>query len=303
MTHNLDISSYTLDEVLQLFDLDYNLTEEKMKHAKHKVLMIHPDKSKLDTKYFIFYKKAYDIVLNIYREQAKYRKNPDTNNTSIGARNHESHQDDTITKQVQNVIGSMGHDKFQDNFNRIYEEKAMKRVDETRYKWFQETNEYQVDGQVNSKNMGDMMNQVRKKQSNSLIQYNGVQEMRSNIGGTNYYDDDDEQLSTRYIECDPFSKLKFDDVRKVHKDQTVFSVSENDYRGQQYKNVQEYQMARDRGMGDMMSKSESERLLNDKLKREQMEIMKRQYRDQMIRDKNEQMQEQVRGTFLRLANK
>jgi len=303
MTHNLDISSYTLDEVLQLFDLDYNLTEEKMKHAKHKVLMIHPDKSKLDAKYFIFYKKAYDIVLNMYREQAKYHKNPDTNNTSIGARNHESHQDDTMTKQVQNVISSMGHDKFQDNFNRIYEEKAMKRVDETRYKWFQETNEYQVDGQVNSKNMGDMMNQVRKKQSNSLIQYNGVQEMRSNIGGTNYYDDEDEQLSTRYIECDPFSKLKFDDVRKVHKDQTVFSVSENDYRGQQYKNVQEYQMARDRGMGDMMSKSESERLLNDKLKREQMEIMKRQYRDQMIRDKNEQMQEQVRGTFLRLANK
>ena len=306
MTHNLDITSYTLDEIFQLFDLDYQLTAEKLKHAKQKVLMTHPDKSKLDPKYFIFYKKAYDIILNMYKEQTKYNQSSNGGgNISIGTQQQERQekQDEYISKQIKNAMGTMGQEKFHDQFNRIYEEKAMKKIDESRYKWFQESNEYYVDGQVNAKNMGDMMNQVRKKQSNELIHYNGVREIRTGyMGGSNYYDDDDDELATKYVECDPFSKLKFDDVRKVHKDQTVFSISEADYQGQKYKNIQEYQMARERNMGNTISKAESERMLQEKHKQEQIELMKRQYRNQMIRAQNEQMQEQVRGTFLRLGN-
>ena len=39
-THNLDINNYSLDEIFSLFDLNYNLTEESMRAAKMKVLMI-----------------------------------------------------------------------------------------------------------------------------------------------------------------------------------------------------------------------------------------------------------------------
>ena len=54
--HNLDINTYNLDEILGLFDLPYQLTQDNMKRAKKKVLMLHPDKSRLDAKYFLFYK-------------------------------------------------------------------------------------------------------------------------------------------------------------------------------------------------------------------------------------------------------
>ena len=57
-THNLNIQEYSLDEVLGLFDLhDYNLTIDHLKKAKRKVVMLHPDKSRLDAKYFLFYQK------------------------------------------------------------------------------------------------------------------------------------------------------------------------------------------------------------------------------------------------------
>jgi len=61
--HNLDVSMYSLDELLGLFDLNYDITMDGIKKAKHKVLMLHPDKSRLPPEYFIFYKKAFEVVV------------------------------------------------------------------------------------------------------------------------------------------------------------------------------------------------------------------------------------------------
>ena len=69
--YNLDIHMYSLQELLGLFDLTYSITLEDMKRAKKKVLMTHPDKSKLEPKYFLFYKKAFDIVVKFYENQNK----------------------------------------------------------------------------------------------------------------------------------------------------------------------------------------------------------------------------------------
>ena len=72
--HNLNIHSYSLEEILNLFDLSYELDIEGLKRAKKKVLMIHPDKSKLEPKYFIFYKKAYEIVYSFYEQRMRENK-------------------------------------------------------------------------------------------------------------------------------------------------------------------------------------------------------------------------------------
>ena len=56
--HNLNIHMYTLDDLLGLFDLTTRISLEDLKRAKKKVLMLHPDKSKLSSEYFLFYKKA-----------------------------------------------------------------------------------------------------------------------------------------------------------------------------------------------------------------------------------------------------
>jgi hypothetical protein len=60
---------YSLDEVLGLFELNYQISLEDLKRAKKKVLMLHPDKSKLSAEYFLFYKKAFEIVVKFYDNQ------------------------------------------------------------------------------------------------------------------------------------------------------------------------------------------------------------------------------------------
>jgi hypothetical protein len=106
-THNLDINKYTLEEIFGLFDLDYNLTEQTMRAAKMKVLMIHPDKSRLPANYFHFYKQAYEIVLNIYKQKNRGSANQ-ASNTGIGNNNADSQQID-VSKKVSSQKLSLIH--------------------------------------------------------------------------------------------------------------------------------------------------------------------------------------------------
>ena len=57
--HNLNIHMYSLEDLLGLFGLTYNISQADLKRAKKVVLMTHPDKSKLDSKYFLFYFAVY----------------------------------------------------------------------------------------------------------------------------------------------------------------------------------------------------------------------------------------------------
>ena len=70
MNFNLEIRSYSFKEILQLFDLNDNqeISIQDMKKAKVKVLSMHPDKLKLSSRYFIFYKKAYEIIAQYYQK-------------------------------------------------------------------------------------------------------------------------------------------------------------------------------------------------------------------------------------------
>ena len=63
---DLDINNYSLEDIINLFQIRENFNEADMKRAKQQVLRLHPDKSKLDTKYFLFYSKAYKTLYSIY---------------------------------------------------------------------------------------------------------------------------------------------------------------------------------------------------------------------------------------------
>lgn len=56
--HNLDVNMYSLKEILNLFHLDYDISLEDLKRAKKQVLSTHPDKSRLSSEYFLFFKKS-----------------------------------------------------------------------------------------------------------------------------------------------------------------------------------------------------------------------------------------------------
>lgn len=289
-THNLDLQSYSLEEIFGLFDLDYNLTEDKMRKAKMKVLMIHPDKSRLPANYFHFYREAYEIVLNIYKQRSKGNEPQSTTYkapTSIG--------NSSAPEGAKIDVSKVSKEKF----NELYEQNMTKKVDTSRYDWFR-SDQPAIDDfskrQVNPKNMGSELEAIKQKQS-SLMVYKGVQEMRSRAGA-NYFDEDD---GDDYVECDVFSKLKFDDLRKVYKDQTVFSVSEKDFdKRPQYKSVDQFVRDRDSGGNAPLSKMEAAKMLERQQKEKEQIIMNKQYRDYMLQKEYEEKQRAVESAFLRL---
>jgi hypothetical protein len=80
--HNLDITMYSFQDLLNLFGIKSKIiSTEEIKSAKRKVLMMHPDKSGLDANYFLFYKKALDIVYHYYLEINKQNQSMSEENT------------------------------------------------------------------------------------------------------------------------------------------------------------------------------------------------------------------------------
>jgi len=221
-SHNLNINMYSFRELLELFQLSSKITIEDLKRAKMMVLRMHPDKSRLPPDYFLFYKKAFDLVVNYYNETIKTDAEvPTTEQTYKPLDN-----DKRVANVVKKTMNDMGQEKFQDKFNQLFEsmvEKPKQDVND----WFKNNDPlFQFDNVSNTGGLAQAIDTIKQK-SSAIVRYNGVETMNS--GGPSYgnlYDNDDDGS---YVSCDPFGKLKFDDLRKVHKDQTVLAVSERDF--------------------------------------------------------------------------
>ena len=71
---DLNIHNYDLNDLLNLFKLPFHFNEQHLKDAKKIVLKTHPDKSRLEPKYFLFFSKAYKRLFGIYEFQNKTSK-------------------------------------------------------------------------------------------------------------------------------------------------------------------------------------------------------------------------------------
>jgi hypothetical protein len=82
-----------------------------------------------------------------------------------------------------------------------------------------------------------------RKNAGNVTVYRGVQPLVSSTSTATGLARGRGQDRLRYQR--PFSKLKYDDLRKVHKDQTVLAVGEEDFSNvKQYKDVKEYSNSR-----------------------------------------------------------
>ena len=302
--HNLTIQSYSLDEIMGLFDLDsYDISIENLKVAKKKVLMLHPDKSKLDAKYFLFYKKAFDIIVQFFDNQN--RQNRSIQPKDVAYEPNYNDQDTNTTKQITKNVQEMKSDNFQEKFNELFEANQMGvRPNTERNEWFQQENSaYDVPQEKMSKQaMNDNFQRI-KDQNNGLIQYNGVQSLNQDSAtSNNFYDDDDFQ--DKYMTSDPFSKLKFDDLRKVHRDQSVLAVSEQDINNiKTYGSVEEFNRARSEHSYEPLEKQHADRLLQEQEKAMQQRMMRKEYQSKLQTEQYSEKNKDVMASFLLLQNK
>lgn len=297
---------YKFDEILGLFDLTYDISIDDMKRAKKKVLMTHPDKSRLSPDYFLFYKKAFDIVVRFYEEQNKQNQKLPTEKQNYDTSNIDT-SNKSMSKQVSNAINKMSDKEFQQKFNKLFEENMANRPDPSKNEWFHKDEPiYNIDEKVNSNNMGQVFDKIKQTQQQMVVdKYRGVENLYVNMdsGSRLYDDDDDADNDDTYVTCDPFSKLKFDDLRKVHKDQTVFVVSERDIQKvPQYSSVDHFMRERGKQTLTPLEKQEAEHVLasQDKVYRERM--MRKEYEAQLKSSQYNEKNKAVLSNFLRLQN-
>lgn len=303
-SHNLNIHMYNLQEILALFDLSYDISVEDLKRAKKKVLMLHPDKSKLSPDYFLFYKKAFDIAIQFYKNNNRQNQEitPETTKYNPLANDF----DKSTHKQVNSVINNMKPVEFNEKFNQLFDANMVQKSKQNRNEWFSKEDPiYSIDKNVSVNNMGQILDNIKQKNS-EIIRYNGVQELYVSGGvGTSLYDgdEDDDDAAQQYVSSDPFSKLKFDDLRKVHKDQTVFAVSEKDIHNiPQYSCVDHFVRERSRQPLTPLEKQEAEYYLAMKDKQYREKIMQKEHSANLKSMEYAEKNKTVLSNFLRLGN-
>jgi hypothetical protein len=303
--HNLDIRQYSLDEIYALFGCSREtISIEALKKAKQRVLMTHPDKSGMPSDYFIFYKKALEVLATDYAEM--HRVEQSNNRIAELAQNnyeytHGGGEEESRMRAVASNVST--GDKFAKDFNRIFEEQMQQKIDDSRNDWFRDDKAVYDTSRVSKSNMAQSMEEI-KRQQRALARYTGgVREITHHLGTQLYDAEQGGEEDPQYISGDPFAKLRFEDLRRVHKDETVFQVSESDYNtAKTYKNVEDYKTSRSSQQFDQISKAESERILQEREQQRAARIqqLQRQAYEQGL--ENERKQEAIKAMFLRLSN-
>lgn len=173
---DLNLDNYELRDLLALFKLNMNFNENDLKEAKKIVHLVHPDKSGLDSKYFIFYKKAYDLLSQIYYINHG-NKNSKVTNVSYDTISSDYYNSDK-NKAVQQLQKSS---QFNKHFNQLFDEYYVKK-DDGYGDWMKQEDE--------SVSYNDL-----KKQSRELALRTSIKELtpKSNfteLGGSSSYSSD-----------------------------------------------------------------------------------------------------------------
>ena len=244
---DLDLDNYSLDDLYHLFNINGNiLNDETMKLAKQIVLKMHPDKSQLDSKYFLFFSKAYKRLYGIYEFQNKSSKK-------------KMDKEDYFNESNKTILDNMfdKNKEFKDSknfnswFNEAFEKGRLENPTEQGYgDWLKSDEGFiSVNENVTKGNMNDVFEQ-KKKQIQSLTLYTGVTDMVSSSFGGSLLDGGNDYSSDNYT-----------DLKQAYTE-TLIPVTQEDYNNmQKFNNVSEYKAHRERVDVTPLSKEDAERKL------------------------------------------
>lgn len=269
---DLNLDNYQLNDLLKLFKLKINFNEEDLKEAKKIVHLVHPDKSGLDSKYFIFYKKAFDLVSHIYK--VNHRSiNEKVTNVSYDTLRHEFSESDRH-KAVQKLQKS---GNFNKHFNELFDEHYIK--DEHGY--------------------GDWLKKEEEGLSyTELKQKSRALALQSNIG----------QLVAKgsYSQFDTpntYTSDQFTDLREAYTTGSVIGVDEHlDFdKVKKYSSVEELKKER-ASIIKPLSESQSKQILHHQHSEENEQSIHRIYNLTMEHEKHQKKQGSYWSKFLTLTS-
>tara|TARA_B100001287_G_C22672938_1_gene526166 strand:- start:1704 stop:2588 length:885 start_codon:yes stop_codon:yes gene_type:complete len=256
---DLNVENYDLTDLLNLFKLNIEFTDKDLKAAKTIALKTHPDKSRLDKKFFVFFMKAYKRIEQIYNFRRKKEQNLYNTEYSMDMGDITNEGDKTLLKKLD---GKSVKD-FNAWFNKMFEKTRVgdRKNDKGYGDWFSSDKDLEDIKVSSTSEFGNYFNN-RKKNARELIVHKGIEEMESNVGYSLNRNGLEEYSSSI------FSKLNYEDLKKAHTE-TVVPVTQEDFLSRErYKNVDALKRARETQNVGAISLEQSKQLLNDKRRRE-----------------------------------
>lgn len=256
---DLNIDNYSRQDLFNLFGLkNANLTENVMKECKKTVLKTHPDKSRLDEKYYVFFAKAYNQLKGIYDFQNKMqtKKNADTNE-------YFDRDNGAVLEKVFDTNEQLKDPRnFNKWFNSQFDKHKLEDPNETGYGgWLKSDDDIIFTPNVTKSNMAAEM-EKRKKEVQTLTTYTGVKDpYASTFGGSSLMAYDSNFTSGSLFTSDG---MGYTDLRQAYVE-SVIPVTEDDFRKtKQFRSIDEYKRHRESVNTVPLSKEESMRqLFND----------------------------------------
>ena len=233
---DLDIENYELEDILNLFRLQYNFVEADLKRAYRMALKLHPDKSGLDGEYFRFYMKAYKIVENIFN--FRNRKKKCAYDVVYNSKETDISEDKAV---LLHSLNGKSIKEFNKWFNEQFEKtKVNDDENDSGYgKWIKENEVSENNEKVSLSEFGRVF-EKKKTECKALVKYNGVQDTEGGNGGYNLVRDKVENYSSGL-----FSKLSYEDFKKAHTE-TVIPVTREDYeKKEKFSSLEMYKRHRD----------------------------------------------------------
>jgi hypothetical protein len=237
-----------------------------MKECKKLVLKTHPDKCRLDNKYFLFFSQAYKKLLNIYEFQNK-TNNKKTNNTN---EYYDQNNGELLDKMFETNKNLKDPKNFNTWFNNQFEKHRLEDPVETGYGSWLKSDEDIVFTPTNiTKDKMASEMEKRKKQVQTLTNYTGVNESyASTFGGSSLMAYDSNFTSNTLFSNDG---MNYTDLRQAYVE-SVIPVTEDDYeKKQKFKSIDEYKRHRDTSNIVPLSKEEGMRQLYQQDKQKDQE--------------------------------
>lgn len=276
---DLNLDNYELQDLLDLFKLDYNFSLEDLKQAKKMVLKTHPDKCNLPKEYFLFFSSAFKVVVSIH----KFRTNGNTQqSTEYVANDEEDEAKELILKKLANKPN------FNKIFNELFEKHRIK--DEEMCGGYGEwlKSDEDIDTSVATKNNMHAAFEAKKSVARGEL---AIKANVAELGSSGYGQSELVGGVPESYGSTLFSNLAYEDLRKAHTE-TVVPVTQADMTSRPaFKNEQDLRRHRDSQTSKPMSEAESIHYLNERRENEGKNDVLRAFRlakqDEETRKANE----------------
>ena len=247
MDLDLNIENYSFEDMLNLFNMPYEYDETDLKKALKIVSKLHPDKKTVSNDIFIFFYKVYKILLNFYKIKQRDTYREDFSNDS----------EKELLKQFSKKKN------FNKLFNQLFEKNVNIEKGNGYGNWLKNNNKtYKTTNNVND---------YFEEKHNSIIKMDTVNDLKLNTGGSLLIENDNNSYNS-----DIFSKLNYDDVKKVYSE-THIQVS-NNIEKRQFSSADELKRFRNNTIETPFDKEQSLNLINEKNRSENNENMRQMFK-------------------------